>query len=110
MTFPTYPKSTALAFNECISNADIEALSGLMTDDHVFIDTANNRIEGKSGNLTQAWIPFFDRYPGYRNIFEKIIVKDTTVIMQGYSICSDENLNNVHAIWIAEIADGKVSR
>ena len=28
--------------------------------------------------------------------------------MQGYSICSDKILNNIHAIWIAEIIKSKV--
>lgn len=110
MKFSTEPEFIALAFNECINNADTEGLCRLMTDDHVFIDTANNRIEGKSDNITQAWEPFFKFYPGYRNIFEKVITRGSSVIMQGYSICSDEILNNVHAIWIAEIVNSKVSR
>ena len=102
------PKSIALQFNECITNADLNGLSNLMTEDHIFIDTANNRIKGKDNNIVQAWQPFFNRYPGYRNIFENIVVRGSTVIMQGYSICSDEILNNIHAIWIAEIIKNKV--
>jgi hypothetical protein len=31
------------------------------------------------------------------------------VIMQGYSVCSDEKLNNVRAIWLAEVREDKVS-
>ena len=103
------PKSIALQFNECITNADLNGLSDLMTEDHVFIDTANNRIKGKDNNIAQAWQPFFNRYPIYQNIFENIVVRGSTVIMQGYSICSDEILNNIHAIWIAEIIKNKVS-
>ena len=30
------------------------------------------------------------------------------MIMQGYSICSDEILNNICAIWVAKIIDNKV--
>jgi ketosteroid isomerase-like protein len=40
-------KDIALQFNECINNANINGLSDLMTDDHIFIDTANNRIENQ---------------------------------------------------------------
>jgi ketosteroid isomerase-like protein len=83
------PKITALRFNDCINNADITGLADLMTEDHVFIDMANNRIEGKSGNIVKAWKPFFRLYPVYRNIFEGVTVNGFTVIMQGYSICSD---------------------
>ena len=103
------PQSIALKFNDCINNADIERLIGLMTEDHVFIDTANNRTEGKYNNRVTTWEPFFKLFPGYRNIFEKVISKGSTVILQGYSVCSDESLNNVHAIWVAEIVKDKVS-
>ncbi len=102
------PKKIALQFNKCITYADIEGLAALMTEDHVFIDTENNRIEGKENNIVQAWKPFFTLYPGYRNIFENIVVRGSTVIMQGYSICSDEILNNVRAIWVAGIINNKV--
>ena len=103
------PKTIALKFNDCITHADIEGLSALMTEDHVFIDMANNRIEGKDNNIVQTWNPFFNLYPGYRNIFENIIERKSTVIMQGYSICSDQILNNIRAIWVAEIINNKVS-
>ena len=102
------PKSIALQFNECITNADLKGLANLMTEDHVFCDTANNRIKGKDNNIVQAWEPFFNFYPGYRNIFENIVARGSTVIMQGYSICSDEILNNICAIWVAKIIDNKV--
>ena len=49
----------------------------------------------------------FRLYPGYRNIFESVTVNGSMVIMQGYSICSDQVLNNVHAIWVAEIKENK---
>lgn len=98
-----------MQFNECISRADINALSSLMTENHVFIDMANNRIVGKSDNIVKAWKPFFRLYPGYRNIFESVTVNGSMVIMQGYSICSDQVLNNVHAIWVAEIKENKVN-
>lgn len=101
-------KTIALQFNECITNADLNGLYSLMTEDHVFCDTANNRIKGKDNNIIQAWEPFFNLYPGYRNIFENIVVRGSNVIMQGYSICSDGILNNVRAIWIAGIINNKV--
>lgn len=97
------PQSIALPFNECITNADLNGWSNLMTEDHVFVDTANNRIEGKDNNIGQAWELFFNLYRGYRNIFENIMVRGSTVIMQGYSICSDEILNNVRAISMARM-------
>lgn len=107
---PTKTESIALQFNNCINNADIEGLADLMTENHVFIDMENNQIEGKSNCISTACNPFFKLFPNYQNIFEKIISKeDSIVIMQGYSISSDERLNNLRAIWFAEIQDDKVS-
>ncbi|MCD7978108.1 MAG: GNAT family N-acetyltransferase [Tannerellaceae bacterium] len=102
-------KSIALRFNDCINKADLQGLSVLMTDNHTFIDMAKNRTEGKINNINKTWKPFFDLFPVYRNIFQKIITRGSTVIMQGYSVCSDECLNNVCAIWVAEVIKGKVS-
>jgi hypothetical protein len=31
-----------LAFNDCITRGDVDGLAGLMTDDHVFIDTEDS--------------------------------------------------------------------
>ena len=103
------PKIVALQFHDCINNADIIGLSELMNDDHIFIDMANTRIEGKSDAISMAWIPFFRLFPDYRNVIEKVTVKNQTVIMHGFSVCSDERLNNLYAIWVAEIVYNKVS-
>jgi len=102
------PETIALQFNECINNADIQGLEELMTEDHIFIDMANNRIKGKASNIAMAWKPFFKQFPIYKNIFKNVVAKDTIVIMQGYSVCSEEILNNIRAIWVAEIIENKV--
>ena len=41
-------KLIALQFNECISKQEIEGLSDLMTDDHIFIDRAGAVDKGKA--------------------------------------------------------------
>ncbi|MCC8145185.1 MAG: nuclear transport factor 2 family protein [Bacteroidales bacterium] len=102
-------ESIVLTFNKCINNADIEGLSNLMSENHVFIDRDNNRTEGKSNNISQTWKPFFRLFPDYKNIFEKVTLKGDRVILEGYSVCSEEILNNVHAIWIAQVTEGKIS-
>jgi ketosteroid isomerase-like protein len=102
-------EAIALQFNGCINNRDIEGLTDLMTEDHVFIDMENNRIEGVSNARDMAWKPFFHLFPDYRNIFERVVVKGSKVIMQGYSVCSDKRLNNLRAIWVAEVREDKVS-
>ena len=41
-------------FNECISTRDMDGLSALMSDDHVFIDCADNTVRGKHA-VVAAW-------------------------------------------------------
>ena len=95
-------EAIALQFNDCINDQNLDGLVNLMTDNHVFIDSANNHIIGISSNK-ENWQNFFDLFPDYRNIFEVVSSTDSTVIMQGYSVCSNNILNNVRAIWVARI-------
>jgi hypothetical protein len=41
------PNIIVMSFNDFITRRDIDGLSKLMTDNHVFIDAANNTISGK---------------------------------------------------------------
>ena len=107
MEKPIDPKTIALQFNECINRRDLEGLVNLMTDNHTFIDSANNIITGRSDNQ-KNWASFFELFPGYRNVFESVCSKKSTVVMQGYSICPDEKLHNARAIWTAQMEGDKV--
>ena len=100
-------ETVALQFNDCINSQNLISLVDLMTDNHLFIDSANNSIVGKLNNK-ESWKKFFDLFPDYQNIFEVVNSKNSTVIMQGYSVCSDDRLNNFRAIWVAQITDNKV--
>ncbi|HYG49994.1 MAG TPA: nuclear transport factor 2 family protein [Flavobacteriales bacterium] len=101
------PKTVALQFNDCINNRDLNGLLDLMTNDHTFIDTANNSFTGKD-KCKMAWNGFFDAFPDYHNIFEIITSKDTTVIIQGHSVCSDKMLEGT-CLWTAKIKGDKVT-
>jgi hypothetical protein len=102
------PETIALQFNNCINSRNLTGLTDLMTDNHLFIDSANNRVAGKLNNR-ENWKKFFDLFPDYKNIFEVVSSENSTVIMQGYAVCSDKQLDNFRAIWIAQITDNKVS-
>lgn len=101
------PKNIALQFNDCINNKDIEGLANLMTDNHTFIDSNNVCIHGKSANM-DSWTKFFEMFPDYRNIFEVVSEKDTTIVMQGYVECSSEIFQNAKYLWTAEIEKDRV--
>jgi len=100
--------ATILQFNNYINNLDLEGLSSLMTDDHTFIDSENDALKGKE-MMTEGWRTFFDSYPDYRNIFERVEMKDGMVVIIGYSICPNESLLDGPAVWSVKVRDGKLS-
>ena len=104
---PNKITSIALLFNECINGRNADGLADLMTEDHLFVDAANNATTGKSRNM-ENWRSFFDLFPDYRNVLEVVRHEDSTVIMRGYSVCADKRLNEFRAIWVARIENEKV--
>ena len=101
------PRALTIAFNEHINNRDLDGLAILMTDDHAFIDTAGHAIRGKSACL-EAWRGFFKSFPDYRNIFDSLVVEDTTVVVVGRSSCSDVRLDGP-ALWVAKASDDQLA-
>jgi ketosteroid isomerase-like protein len=88
-------------FNECINRRDLGGLSRLMTDDHVFIDSANNTILGRE-RCVEAWRGFFAAFPDYRNHFEHVVLSGGKAVIVGCSVCSDARLAGP-ALWTANI-------
>jgi len=101
------PKLTALQFNEHIDNQNIEGLSGLMTDDHTFIDREDAVYRGKE-TMTRSWMEFFRSYPGYHNTFTRVESHGDVVILIGYATWSKGTPPD-HAIWKATIRDDRVA-
>jgi ketosteroid isomerase-like protein len=94
-------------FNDCITRKDIEGLSKLMSDGHVFIDSANTVISGKERCL-EAWREFFDAFPDYRNRFQRVLLTEAEAVIIGHSVCSDTRLAGP-ALWTAKFEDGLIS-
>jgi ketosteroid isomerase-like protein len=95
------PKFVVLQFNECTNNRDIEGLSILMAEEHVFIDSSDDIHRGKEADI-KGWINFFNLYPDYKNHFTLIESRDNFVLISGYSTCSFEPLDGP-ALWTAKI-------
>jgi len=94
------------SFNVCISGRDADGLSTLMTGDHVFIDTAGNRVAGKEACLN-AWRGFFAAFPNYRNVLERMRMTGDAVAVAGHSSCSDPRLNGP-ALWSAKLRGAQI--
>jgi len=101
------PKLVVLRFNERINARDIEGLVALMTEDHVFIDSADGRTEGRerAGN---AWRGFFAAFPDYRNSFSALVSRGDRVYIAGRSSCSNPLLDGP-ALWMASIRGEEVA-
>ena len=95
----------AIRFNEKINQRDLEGLTKLMTEDHIFIDNSGEIDQ----NMKEGWRCFFMNYPDYRNTFTSVTVNGKTVIMIGYSKCSTEPRLNGPSMWTAKIREGLVS-
>ena len=101
-------KDITLQFNEAITNQDIDGLAVLMTDDHVFIDSANTEFRGKDKAL-QAWQGFFEAFPEYKNVFDQVEAKTDTVVILGHSICPSNKELDGPAIWTAKVEGDKLA-
>ena len=97
----------ALHFNECINSRDIHGLASLMTEDHTFIDMANQAVQGKE-KVVAAWQGFFALFPDYRNIFARVESRNHLVAISGYSTCSEKQLDGP-ALWTAKLKGEKVA-
>lgn len=94
-------------FNGFINARDIEGLSAMMTDDHIFIDSANRQVIGKV-DCIRAWKGFFAAFPDYQNHFEHVSAHAELIVLMGRTSCSDARLDGA-ALWSARVRDEQVS-
>lgn len=97
---------TVLRFNEYIASRDLTGLVEMMTDDHVLIDTAGHRVEGKAACI-EAWRSFFEAFPDYHNVFDRLVQRADDISVAGASHCSDPRLAGP-ALWSARTSSGRV--
>lgn len=101
------PKLIALQFNEYINKQDIQSLSGLMAENHAFIDRENNVVKPKA-NMVKSWIKFFQMFPKYKNTFMRVDSKDDLVVIVGFAYWDEKNKYDP-AIWTAKIENDLVA-
>jgi ketosteroid isomerase-like protein len=109
--------TVALEFVDAINHAEIDKIWSLMSDDHLFIDSQENKFVGKD-NMKQGWIGYFALFPDYKIEIVETLEKDTLVCMFGYASgtyknLKDENNSNfwkIPAAWRAIIKDNKVEQ
>ena len=103
----TDPKFIALQFNEYINQQNLRGLTGLMMEDHRFIDRAGTVVIGKD-SMTKAWVRFFELFPEYCNTFDRVASHRNLVILYGYATWKKGEEPD-HALWTATIQDDLVA-
>jgi hypothetical protein len=78
-----------------------------MTEDHRFIDRAGEEVIGKE-RMLHGWREFFELFPEYQNVFEKVERNRNLVILYGYVIWRTSEAPD-RAIWTATIENNLVA-
>jgi len=76
------PGQIAHAFVDAINRQDPAALAGLMTEDHVFIDSLGARVEGRE-RMKAGWAGYFKIAPGYTIAVDETYPAGSVVVMLG---------------------------
>lgn len=106
-----------LDFVNAINNIDIDRINRLMSENHLFIDSQDNRMNGKE-KMKQAWIAYFAMFPDYKIEINEIFEKDSLICIIGYASgtyngIQDENNTNywrIPAAWTAIITDNQIKQ
>jgi uncharacterized protein (TIGR02246 family) len=76
------PIQAVLAFFDAINQHDVEKLAGLMTEDHVFVDSLGSPMRGRE-TMRAGWQGYFAMCPDYRVSHEQIFRDGSTVAAFG---------------------------
>jgi ketosteroid isomerase-like protein len=110
------PEGVATAFVAAINSHQIEALSELMTDGHVFVDSDGSKKIGRQA-VCQAWAGYFSIVPDYRIIIDEKLVRGDTVVILGRAEGSlvrdgaieEENHWSVPVAWRVTVEGARVT-
>ena len=76
------PERVAGEFVAAVNSHQVESLSALMTDGHVFVDSDGSRKVGRQA-VCEAWAGYFTMVPDNRIFIEETLVRDDTVVILG---------------------------
>jgi uncharacterized protein (TIGR02246 family) len=76
------PLTVARAFVDAINRRSPDEIAGLMTEDHVFIDSLGMRVTGRE-QMRKGWEAYFRMVPDYSITVEETFGNDSVVVMLG---------------------------
>jgi len=106
------PVAIAEAFVRAINGQNVDEMAGLMTADHVFIDSDGAEIRGRE-RMRAGWAQYFQLFPDYRITIQETYSRDPVVVLVGaaegtYAVGGEllaENHWSVPAVWRAVARD-----
>jgi ketosteroid isomerase-like protein len=102
-------RETFEKFVAAINVHDIEALTSLMTADHLFVDSMGNRVQG-ADSMRTGWRGYFAMCPDYAITVNEILAKSDTVLATGEARGTiDDTAWQTPAAWQATIRDGRIA-
>ena len=109
------PVETILDFIERINQRDADKLSGLMTEDHVFIDSLGQTVRGRDA-MRAGWRGYYALCPDYWISHEQILSAGNVVAVfgaAGGTIAAGDDLPpgnrwRTRAAWLAVVENGLV--
>ena len=109
-------ESVAPAFIRAINRQDADALAGVMTEQHRFIDSMGKASVGRE-TMRQSWIKYFQMVPDYTVAVEETLCDGPVVVMLGvaegtyapHGQLKPENRWTTPTVFRAFIEEGKVA-
>jgi limonene-1,2-epoxide hydrolase len=103
------------AFIGAINRHDLSELSGLMTEDHTFVDSAGRTHTGRE-NMIAGWKQYFGMFPDYAIRVERVLADKGFVAVFGSASGTyngkrglvAENRIAMPAAWRALVENGKI--
>ena len=110
------PVEVVLEFERLINSHNVDAITGLLSEDSVFIDSLGQSIQG-AGNLRAAWSGYFKMVPDYSISHSEIFSNGETVAMFGAAQgtfargaeMKKEDFWKTPASWRAVVKAGKIA-
>ena len=107
--------NVVIDFVNAVNNANVNKICDLITDDHIFIDSQDNRVIGID-NMRDGWNSYFSLFPDYKIEINETIQKDSMIYLFGYAsgtylnLTNEENSNfwRIPAAWTAIVNNGKI--
>jgi len=96
-------------FVAAINGHDVDALTSLMTSDHLFVDSMGNRVQG-ADSMQTGWRGYLAMCPDYWIRVRNLLSERETVIATGEAGGTIDGITwQTPAAWLAVFSGGQVS-